>query len=116
MRAGRDPTRLEQVITNLISNAAKYTDPGGKITVSAYPEQGSVVIKVSDNGIGLSAEMLTKVFDLFAQVEKSLDRARGGLGIGLAVVKKLVEMHGGSVTATSAGPGKVANSRFGLTL
>ena len=88
MRVKADPTRLEQVVTNLLTNAAKYTDPGGKITVSAYPEEGSVVIKVSDNGIGLTPEMLTEVFELFAQVEKTLDRARGGLGIGLAVVRK----------------------------
>ncbi len=114
MRVKADPTRLEQVVTNLITNAAKYTDPGGKINVSAYPQDGSVVIKVSDNGIGLTPEMLTEVFELFAQVDKTLDRARGGLGIGLAVVKKIVEMHGGSVTASSAGLGK--GSEFSIRL
>ena len=106
MRVKADPTRLEQVVTNLISNAVKYTDPGGKIAVSAYLDQGSVFIKVGDNGIGLGPEMLGEVFVLFAQVEKTLDRARGGLGIGLSVVKKLVEMHGGTVTASSAGLGR----------
>jgi CheY-like chemotaxis protein len=104
MRVKADPTRLEQIITNLISNAAKYTDPGGRIEVSAYPEEDHhVIISVKDNGIGLTETMQTEVFQLFTQVEKTLDRARGGLGIGLAVVKKLVEMHGGTVEATSPG-------------
>ena len=114
MRVKADPTRLEQVITNLITNAAKYTDPGGSIAVTAAPENGAVVIKVKDNGIGLTPEMLGEVFELFAQVEKSLDRARGGLGIGLAVVKKLVEMHGGSVEAVERGPGQ--GSEFAIRL
>jgi PAS domain S-box-containing protein len=105
MRVNADPTRLEQVVTNLISNAVKYTDPGGSITISASTDTNSVFIKVSDNGIGLSPEMLPQVFELFTQVEKTLDRARGGLGIGLAVVKKLVELHGGDVSVASNGLG-----------
>jgi PAS domain S-box-containing protein len=104
MRVKADPTRLEQVITNLLSNAVKYTDPGGSISITAAPEDDDVVIRVKGNGIGLTTEMLSEVFELFAQVEKTLDRARGGLGIGLAVVKKLVEMHGGSVDGASDGP------------
>jgi PAS domain S-box-containing protein len=106
MRVNADPTRLEQIVTNLITNAAKYTDPGGSISVTAYPERGRVAIKVKDNGIGLPPEMLTEIFELFSQVDKSLDRGRGGLGIGLTVVKRLVEMHGGSVRASSEGLGK----------
>ena len=105
IRVNADPTRLEQIVTNLITNAAKYTDPGGKITVTAAPERDSVVIKVGDNGIGIAPELLDSVFELFTQAEKSLDRARGGLGIGLSVVKKLVEMHGGTVEASSGGLG-----------
>ena len=114
MRVHADPTRLEQIITNLITNAAKYTDPGGRISVSAHPEPGSVVLKVKDNGIGLSPPMLTEAFELFAQADKSLDRSRGGLGIGLSVVKRLVEMHAGTVWAESDGLGK--GSRFAVRL
>ena len=114
MRVKADPTRLEQIVTNLITNAAKYTDPGGSITVAAASERGSVVIKVKDNGIGLTPEMLGEVFELFAQAEKSLDRARGGLGIGLSVVKKLVEMHGGSVEAASGGLGQGSEFSVGM--
>jgi len=114
MRVKADPTRLEQIVTNLVTNAAKYTDPGGSITVGAAHERGSVVIKVKDDGLGLTPAMLGQVFELFAQAEKSLDRARGGLGIGLSVVKKLVEMHGGTVEATSAGLGR--GSEFSVRL
>ncbi len=113
-RVNADPTRLEQIITNLLVNAAKYSDPGGTIIVTAQPEDGGVVIKVKDNGIGLSPEMLTEVFEMFSQVDKSLDRTRGGLGIGLSVVKKLVEMHGGTVWASSEGLGK--GSEFAVRL
>jgi len=102
-RVNADPTRLEQIIVNLLVNAAKYTDPGGSITVRAEPEDESVSIKVKDNGIGLSPEMLSAVFEPFSQVDQSLERTRGGLGIGLTVVKKLVEMHGGGVYVSSEG-------------
>src|SRR5262249_39685626 len=114
MRVHADPTRLEQMVTNLLTNAAKYTDPGGSIAVTAYPEPGCVLIRVADSGIGLSPEMLTEVFELFSQVDKSLDRSRGGLGIGLSVVRKLAEMHGGTVWASSEGLGK--GSEFALQL
>ena len=105
LRVKADPTRLEQVVTNLLVNAAKYTDRGGRIDVLAYSEGDAVIIEVIDNGIGLSPDHLTEVFELFSQVDKSLDRALGGLGIGLSVVKKLVEMHGGAVRANSEGLG-----------
>jgi PAS domain S-box-containing protein len=101
-----DPTRLEQVIVNLLTNAAKYTPEGGRITVQAFPENGDVVIKVRDTGVGIPPEMLTRVFELFTQVETTLDRVKGGLGIGLTVVRHLTEMHGGTVSASSQGLGK----------
>ncbi len=100
-----DPTRLEQVVVNLLTNAAKYTDEGGRIDLSAGREGGDFVVRVRDTGVGISAEMLPKVFDLFTQVEGSLDRAHGGLGIGLTLVRNLVGLHGGSVSAASDGPG-----------
>lgn len=106
MRVNADPTRLEQIIANLLTNAAKYTDQEGRITVHAYRERDAVFIKVADNGIGLSPDMLSEVFELFSQVDKSLERSRGGLGIGLSVVRRLVEMHGGTVSASSAGLSK----------
>ena len=105
-RLEADPTRLEQVLANLLTNAAKYTDPGGTIRLDARREGDEVVIRVEDTGIGIAPEMLPKVFDMFVQVERRLDRSQGGLGIGLSLVKNLVEMHGGSVTAHSEGPGK----------
>ena len=109
-----DPTRIEQVIVNLLTNAAKYTPEGGDISVKAYPENEHVVIKVKDSGVGIPREMLTRVFELFMQVEPTLDRARGGLGIGLTVVRHLTEMHGGTVSATSEGLGK--GSEFSIHL
>jgi PAS domain S-box-containing protein len=101
-----DPTRLAQVLSNLINNAAKYTPDGGRIRLAAAVEGGAAVVRVADTGIGIPAEMLPKVFDLFTQVDHSLDRAQGGLGLGLALVQKLVELHGGSVEAHSDGPDK----------
>ncbi|MFO0847565.1 MAG: response regulator [Gemmataceae bacterium] len=100
-----DPMRVSQVVANLLTNAAKYTPDGGRITVTADREGGRAVVRVADTGIGIPADMLPRVFDLFTQVGKHLDRAQGGLGIGLALVKRLVEMHGGEVTAESAGAG-----------
>jgi len=103
-----DPTRMVQVVCNLISNAAKYTPPGGSITVGARRRgngaDGTIEISVRDTGIGIPRDMLGKVFDMFTQVAQSLDRSQGGLGIGLTLVKRLVEMHGGAVEARSAGP------------
>ncbi len=103
-----DPLRLEQVLVNLLTNAAKYTEPGGRIGVSAAvaPDGQSVALRVTDTGMGIEAAMLPRLFDLFIQSERSLDRAEGGLGIGLTLVQRLVEMHGGSVEARSAGPGQ----------
>jgi CheY-like chemotaxis protein len=97
---------LQQVVGNLLSNAAKYTEPGGNIWLTALQEGGELVLRVRDTGIGISADVLPRIFDLFVQAERRLDRAQGGLGIGLTLVRRLVEMHGGSVTAHSDGPGK----------
>jgi two-component system CheB/CheR fusion protein len=106
LRVRGDPTRLDQVVTNLLNNAAKYTDPGGRIRVSAGREGGAVVLRVRDTGIGIDPEMLPKIFDLFVQAERRLDRSQGGVGIGLTLVRRLVELHGGTVDAQSAGPGR----------
>ncbi|SAK95683.1 PAS/PAC sensor hybrid histidine kinase [Caballeronia hypogeia] len=111
-----DPQRLVQCFGNVLANAAKYTPPSGKISVSTRQENGHAVVEISDNGIGISAAMLPKVFDLFAQGERMLDRSQGGLGIGLAVVKRLVEMHGGSVAVRSDGPDKGASFEIRLPL
>jgi signal transduction histidine kinase len=99
-----DHARLVQSVTNVLTNAAKYTDAGGSIRLSARRADENVVIAVSDNGIGISPELLPRLFDLFVQGARSLDRSEGGLGIGLSVVKRLVEMHGGQITAQSRGP------------
>ena len=101
-----DPVRLIQSIGNVLHNAAKYTDAGGEIHVDVQSSADDVVIAIRDDGIGISDELLPKVFDLFVQSERTMDRAQGGLGIGLSVVKRLVEMHGGTVTAASAGTGR----------
>jgi PAS domain S-box-containing protein len=100
-----DPTRLEQIVTNLLNNAVKYTEPGGQITLTVAREDGQAVLRVRDTGIGISPEMQQTVFDLFVQVDHSLDRARGGLGIGLTLVRSLVELHGGTIAVHSAGHG-----------
>ena len=100
-----DVVRLGQVLSNLLNNAAKYTPAGGRIRLSVEQQDSQVILTVADNGVGLRAEMLERVFDLFWQVE-SRDDARGGLGIGLTLVKRLVELHGGDVEARSAGPGR----------
>lgn len=101
-----DHKRLVQVVVNLLNNAAKYTPEGGNITVQLRVSADEVVLAVSDNGIGMAPELLSQVFDLFAQAERSPDRSQGGLGLGLALVKNLVELQGGSVGAESGGPGK----------
>lgn len=102
-----DSTRLTQVFINLLNNAAKYTDTGGHISIMATLESDGreIVISISDNGIGIAASMLETIFETFSQVDSSLERTRGGLGVGLTLVKNLVEMHGGSVTANSDGVG-----------
>jgi signal transduction histidine kinase/CheY-like chemotaxis protein len=111
-----DATRLEQCLGNLLSNAAKFTPAGGTVTVRARREGGRAVVSVSDSGIGIPDEMLGRVFDLFMQGDPSLGRAQGGLGIGLTLVKYLVELQGGSVVARSAGPGKGSEFEIRLPL
>jgi signal transduction histidine kinase/ActR/RegA family two-component response regulator len=100
-----DPTRLEQMIDNVLTNALKFTPRGGKVQLRAALEEGEVVIRVRDTGIGIPAHMLEQVFELFRQTERPLDRSQGGLGIGLTVVRTLAELHGGSVRALSDGEG-----------
>jgi signal transduction histidine kinase/ActR/RegA family two-component response regulator len=100
-----DPTRLTQIVTNLVSNAAKYTHAGGRIGIACQREGTDAVVVVRDNGVGIPREMLARIFDLFAQAEPSTARSHGGLGIGLTLVKNLVEMHGGTVVARSRGRG-----------
>jgi PAS domain S-box-containing protein len=101
-----DLVRLSQVIANLLNNAAKYTEPGGRITLTVRREGDEVVVSVRDTGIGISAEVLPQIFDMFVQADPALGRAQGGMGIGLTLVRTLVEHHGGSVRAVSDGPGK----------
>ena len=100
-----DVTRLTQVFSNLLHNAAKYTDPGGLIHLSVQRQEKEVVVSVQDSGIGIPAHMLPKVFEMFTQVDRNLERSHGGLGIGLSIVKRLVEMHGGSIEVRSGGDG-----------
>jgi signal transduction histidine kinase len=99
-----DPVRLAQVVANLLNNATKYTEPGGRIWLTVERNGDQAVVRVRDTGIGIPAEMLAEIFDLFVQVPSSLERSQGGLGIGLMLVKSLVEMHDGTVEAHSAGP------------
>ena len=103
-----DPVRLAQIFSNLLNNAAKYMERGGHIWLSVTPKEHEVVVSVRDTGIGIPAEALPGIFDMFAQLDHSLERAQGGLGIGLTLVKQLLEMHGGRIEARSDGPGKGA--------
>ena len=98
-----DAVRLEQILSNLLINACKYTEPGGRIAVTLECDKGNAVIRVVDNGVGISPELLPYIFDLFVQEERSLDRKQGGLGLGLTLVRRLVELHGGTVEAKSQG-------------
>jgi signal transduction histidine kinase len=109
-----DPTRLVQMIGNLLSNSVKYSPQGSQITLSAHVDELDVVIEVKDTGLGIPDSMLSQVFDMFTQINNTLERAQGGLGIGLALVRHLVEMHGGSVVAKSAGAGQ--GSTFSIRL
>jgi signal transduction histidine kinase len=109
-----DSVRLEQVLCNLVTNAVKYTPSGGKIAVSIECEAGQAVIRVCDNGVGIAPELLPHVFELFTQGDHSLARTEGGLGMGLALVKKIVELHGGTVAASSEGNGKGATFEIRL--
>jgi two-component system CheB/CheR fusion protein len=101
-----DRARLTQVLANLLNNAAKFTEEGGHVWLTAERRDNEVVLRVRDTGMGMTQEMLTSAFDLFAQADHSLERSQGGLGIGLTLVRNLVQMHGGSVQAFSDGPGK----------
>jgi signal transduction histidine kinase/ActR/RegA family two-component response regulator len=101
-----DPVRLEQIIGNLVNNAARYTPAGGHIAVTVTRDGGDVVLRVRDNGIGMPPDVMARVFDLFTQGDRSLARSEGGLGIGLTIVRNLVELHGGTVAAASEGPGR----------
>jgi PAS domain S-box-containing protein len=109
-----DPARIEQVLTNLLTNAAKYTNLGGRIRVTVRSEEDNAVVRVLDSGIGIEPVMLPRIFDLFVQGERRVDRAAGGVGIGLTLVKKLVQLHGGTVNAFS--PGLEMGSEFVVRL
>jgi PAS domain S-box-containing protein len=106
LKVEADLTRMAQVVTNLLNNAAKYTEEGGQIWLSVRREGNDATISVRDNGIGMRAEMLATVFDLFTQADRAIDRSQGGLGIGLTLVRTLVELHRGSVSASSDGVGR----------
>jgi CheY-like chemotaxis protein/two-component sensor histidine kinase len=101
-----DPTRLSQVFLNLLNNAVKFTDPGGRIEFTSEVRGDELVAKVRDEGIGIAPGMLEGIFDMFAQADRSLERSTAGLGVGLALSRRLVELHGGSIVARSEGPGK----------
>ncbi len=101
-----DVTRLTQIFSNLLNNAAKYSEAGGRITVSSHTDASRVRVDIADTGIGIRPDMVGRIFDMFAQVDGSLERAHGGLGVGLTLVKTLVEMHGGMISVHSDGPGK----------
>jgi signal transduction histidine kinase len=109
-----DRTRLAQAFVNLLHNAAKYTDPGGRIELGVVVEKGDAIVTIRDTGIGIPPDRLESVFEMFSQVESAISRSRGGLGIGLSLTQRLVQMHGGSVKAYSEGPGK--GSRFHVQL
>ncbi len=106
-----DVTRLDQVISNLLFNAVKYTPEGGRVECEVRIDDGEAVLSIRDNGVGIPPALLPRVFDIFVQGAASLDRAQGGLGLGLALVQRLVAMHGGTATATSEGEGSAASSR-----
>jgi CheY-like chemotaxis protein/anti-sigma regulatory factor (Ser/Thr protein kinase) len=101
-----DPTRFEQVLVNVLNNAAKYSERCGRIELTAEEHDGEAILRVKDHGAGIPADLLPRIFDLFVQGDRALERAQGGLGIGLTLVKSVVEMHGGRVEARSDGPGR----------
>ncbi|EEF22570.1 two-component sensor histidine kinase bacteria, putative [Ricinus communis] len=105
-RLQADATRLTQVLVNLLTNAVKYTPRGGAIALSGALEGGQAVIRVRDNGIGIAPDSVQSVFEMFSQLTPALERSNGGLGIGLALVRGIVELHGGSISAASEGPGR----------
>src|SRR5262249_5535735 len=101
-----DPVRISQIIANLLNNAAKYTPPGGSIRLNVENGPSEVTLRVSDTGIGIPAAALRTIFEPFTQIDNSLERSKGGLGIGLALVKKLVDLHGGAIEVLSEGEGR----------
>jgi CheY-like chemotaxis protein/two-component sensor histidine kinase len=109
-----DAIRLAQVFSNVLNNACKYTEPGGRISLTAERVNGDVVVTITDTGAGIPTDKLGTIFELFAQVDRTLERSQGGLGLGLALAKRLVEMHRGSIEAFSNGPG--TGSRFVIRL
>ena len=113
-----DATRLAQVVGNVLNNANKFSDPGSQVFIDLRPEsgKGSAILTIRDTGIGMEPDILARVFEPFSQADRSLDRSRGGLGLGMALVKGLVELHGGEVRATSAGLGKGTEVKIELPL
>jgi two-component system CheB/CheR fusion protein len=111
-----DPARLQQIAGNLLTNAARYSPPGKQVILAAWSEDGNAVLSVKDQGDGISAELLPKIFELFVQKDQGLARSNGGLGVGLALVRQLAELHHGRVDATSAGPGRGSEFRVILPL
>jgi PAS domain S-box-containing protein len=111
-----DQTRITQIVLNLLSNASKYTQPGGHIVLTLESVENQAVLRVSDDGMGIPADLLPRMFDLFVQGERALDRAEGGLGLGLTLVRRLVHLHGGTVTASSPGPGRGSEFEVRLPL
>jgi CheY-like chemotaxis protein/two-component sensor histidine kinase len=109
-----DRARIVQIVSNLLTNAAKYTPPGGRIELVAGRRGDDVVVRCTDNGVGIPAELLPHVFELFVQHDATIERAMGGLGLGLAIVKNLVVLHGGTVAVASDGPGKGATFTISL--
>jgi CheY-like chemotaxis protein len=103
-----DDHRMAQAVANLLTNASKYTEPGGRIVIAATDDGDSIFVSVKDTGAGISPDMLPRIFDMFVQGKQSLDRTEGGLGLGLTIVRSIVELHGGAVWASSEGPGKGA--------
>ena len=101
-----DGTRFEQIVTNLVGNALRFTPAGGHVVISLRARSGEAVLAVRDSGVGIVADMLPRVFDLFVQGERAADRGGGGLGLGLALVRRIAELHGGGVEARSDGPGR----------
>jgi signal transduction histidine kinase/CheY-like chemotaxis protein len=114
VRVHGDPTRLEQVVSNLLDNAVKFTPPGGRVEVTIVADAQDAVLTVRDTGVGIHQDALPVIFDLFVQASQTLDRSEGGLGLGLTIVKRLVELHGGTVSASSAGADR--GSQFSVRL
>ncbi|MEL7654315.1 MAG: ATP-binding protein [Bacillota bacterium] len=101
-----DPVRVKQIIGNLLHNALKFTNHGGKVTLSVYLEKNQAIVRIKDSGKGIDPKFLPDLFEPFKQADKSLDRRNGGLGLGLSIVKGIAELHGGGVQAYSEGPGR----------